>query len=314
MSSYVFGPVPSRRLGRSLGLDLTPGRACSYDCAYCQLTRTRFHTAARQRFFPLGELLAELETVLAPCPGVDAVTFSGSGEPTLSLDLGAALAEVRRRVPAPVPLCVITNGSLLWDAQVRRELLAADRVLPTLTTVVPATFARIHRPTAAITLPRVLAGLRDFAAEYRGGLELEVMLMAGVNDGDDELAGLAAFIRELPRPVGIFLNGPVRPPTDPACRMPAAERWQQAAAVLGRVAPITAAAAPLAGAPAGPVAAAAVLGLLARHPCTCEQLQVALGGDAGAMAALLARLVGAGAVRQVAEGGQVFFQVTSTPA
>jgi len=307
MPRHVFGPVPSRRLGRSLGIDLTPAKTCSYDCRYCQLAATTVLTCERHSFFPLAEVDAELREVLATIPSPDAFTFSGSGEPTLSADLGAAIALVRRHAPSGL-VAVITNGSLLDRPDVRREIIDADRIMPTCSTVHDETFHRLHRPAPGIALALILDGLRALSQEYRGVLEVEVMLVAGMNDSESELADLAGYLRSLSHLSSIFINVPVRPPIDGACHPAATEAVARAEQVLGAIAPLVISRPPTQPAPTRePPSERAVLALLARHPCDTAQVLAALGGTPDQVSDLLQRMATAGKVHHRRDGEREFW-------
>lgn len=206
---FVFGPIPSRRLGRSLGVDLVPLKTCSYDCIYCQAGRTTNKTAIPAEFNPAQGVLRELENRLqAVSP--DAVTFSGSGEPTLHSEIHHLIRRVKEVTDSRV--AVLTNGSLLWKPEVRRRLLEADHVMPTLATVFEDTFQRIHRPHESIQLPRLIDGLHRFRESFRGELAVEVLLLQGINDDDKHVEGLAKALQQLV-PDRIQLNTVVRPPS-----------------------------------------------------------------------------------------------------
>lgn len=208
----VFGPVPSRRLGISLGLDVIPYKTCSLDCLYCECGRTTDLSCERRRFFPPQELIDELGAVLPAIPRLDHMTFSGSGEPTLNSDLGGMIAAIKRIAAAP--LAVLTNGTLLGRADVRRDLLAADVVLPSLDAATAPGFARINQPAAGLDVDGVIAGLEAFRGEYAGRIWMEVFILKGVNDGEAELAALEAALRRI-RPDKVQLNTLDRPPAYP---------------------------------------------------------------------------------------------------
>lgn len=158
---HIFGPVLSRRLGLSLGIDLIPFKTCSYDCAYCECGHTTARTVTRQDFFPADEVLSELRGVLDSHPHPDTITLAGSGEPTLARSLGPVIASVKRAYPE-YPLSVLTNGSLMTDTEVREELLLADRVIPTLTSVFQSTFERIHNPHPSLRISDIIEGFVRF--------------------------------------------------------------------------------------------------------------------------------------------------------
>jgi wyosine [tRNA(Phe)-imidazoG37] synthetase (radical SAM superfamily) len=209
----IFGPVPSRRLGRSLGIDVVAPKTCSYDCVYCESGRTTHLTMKRQAFVDPGAVLHELEAYFRDHPhSVDVLTFSGAGEPTLYLGLGELVRALKRRY-AHLPLVVLTNGSLLWDPEVRRDLLEADRVAPSLDAVTDEIFQKVNRPHRGLDLAKVIDGLYAFRRSYCGEFHLEVMLVADINDQQEQLRAIAGVVDKL-RPDRVELNTVVRPPAD----------------------------------------------------------------------------------------------------
>jgi wyosine [tRNA(Phe)-imidazoG37] synthetase (radical SAM superfamily) len=214
-TQHVFGPVPSRRLGISLGVDIIPFKTCSLDCLYCECGSTTRLTADRQRYFPPQRLLEELRKALPGIPHLDHITFSGSGEPTLNSDLGWFIAGIKKM--SPVPLAVLTNGTLLFREDVRRELLGADVVLPSLDAATAAGFARINQPCAELDLESIIAGMEAFRGEYSGKIWLEVFILKGVNDGDADLSALRLALQRI-RPDKVQLNTLDRPPACPGVK------------------------------------------------------------------------------------------------
>ena len=204
---HVFGPVPSRRLGRSLGVDLVPFKTCSYDCIYCQLGRTTCRTVNRQEWVPMDVVLDELKLKLASRP--DYITLSGSGEPTLHSRLGELIEHIQAMTA--VPVAVLTNASLLWQKEVREEVALADVVLPSLDAPDPERFAFINRPHPEITFDRLLDGLEMFRRECAGKYWLEVMLLDGYTTLPPQVRQLAEYVRRI-RPDKVQLNTAVRPP------------------------------------------------------------------------------------------------------
>lgn len=185
--SYVFGPVPSRRLGKSLGIDPVPLKTCNWNCVYCQLGRTRPLTNQRREYIPCQDLLAEIGQVLSDHqPGeIDWVTFVGSGEPTLHSSLGWLIRRVKQICSLPV--AVITNGSTLYLPEIRLALSDADAVLPSLDAGNPRLYRKVNRPWPELTFNRLLEGLIAFRQEYTGKLWLEMMLVQGLNDTEEAL-------------------------------------------------------------------------------------------------------------------------------
>ena len=205
MNSVIYGPVPSWRLGRSLGVDLLPagGKTCSFDCIYCQLGRTARHLTQRVEFVPLATVQRELERVRGVA--ADYLTFAGMGEPTLASNLGEAIRLARAILGLPV--AVLTNSSLMAREDVRRDLACADLVVASLDAPNERLFRRINRPVAALRLEDVLRGIVLFEAEYRGMLALEMMFVRA-NKGF--AAEMAAIAREL-APDEVQVNTPLRP-------------------------------------------------------------------------------------------------------
>jgi wyosine [tRNA(Phe)-imidazoG37] synthetase (radical SAM superfamily) len=202
--SHIFGPVSSRRLGRSLGVDLVPCKTCPYDCVYCECGATTSKTTKRCEFFPVDEVLDELSDYLSGAPHLDFITFSGAGEPTLSLSLGEVISFLKNRFPR-YRVAVLTGGSLLCDPRVREELSRADVVLPTLSSVIGQTFQKIHRPDDELTVNKLLEGLIAFRKGYQGEIWLEVFIIHGLNTSDTELDGLKTAIPAI-HPDRIQLN------------------------------------------------------------------------------------------------------------
>jgi wyosine [tRNA(Phe)-imidazoG37] synthetase (radical SAM superfamily) len=209
---HIFGPVPSRRLGISLGLDIIPFKTCSLDCLYCECGRTTRLTCDRRRFFPPRRLLEEMAETLPAIPHLDFITFSGSGEPTLNSDLGYFIREIKKT--SAVPLAVLTNGTLLFREDVRRDLLAADVVLPSLDSARTGSFSRINQPCPGLELESIVTGMETFRAEFSGKIWLEVFILKGVNDGAGDIEALYAALRRI-RPDKVQLNTLDRPPACP---------------------------------------------------------------------------------------------------
>lgn len=205
MRRVIYGPVPSWRLGRSLGVDLVSRaeKTCSFDCVYCQLGRTRHHTAERREFVPLARLVKELEEL--PALDLDYVTFSGTAEPTLASNLGEAIDEVKARIQAPA--AVLTNSSLMWMPEVRAALSRADKVVAKLDAPTEELLGTVSRPVEGITLQKILAGIRALRDEYRGCLALQMMFFQANRDQAEALAQLAREIA----PDEIEVNTPLRP-------------------------------------------------------------------------------------------------------
>jgi wyosine [tRNA(Phe)-imidazoG37] synthetase (radical SAM superfamily) len=209
MAGFTFGPVPSRRLGFSLGVDALPRKYCTFDCVYCQIGKTTDKVATRQHFFDPHRIVREIVDSVTASEHTDIITFSGSGEPTLNTDLGLMIKDVKRLLNLPV--AVITNASLLHMEDVRGDLMAADIILPSLDAVSEETFRLINRPHPLLQLHDMIEGLRLLGKEYKGEIWLEIMLIRGVNDTVDELTKFKKILRNI-RVDKIQLNTVIRPP------------------------------------------------------------------------------------------------------
>jgi wyosine [tRNA(Phe)-imidazoG37] synthetase (radical SAM superfamily) len=207
---YVFGPVPSRRLGLSLGVDLLPAKTCTYNCLYCQLGKTGKRVIAPCDRVPIEEVLTELRRRLEEVTP-DTITLSGSGEPTLHPRIGEVISLVKKTTRTRV--AVLTNASLLWRDEVRRALAGADLLMPTFSTAFEKTFRAIHRPHRDLRLTRIVEGLRLLRKDFRGEVFVEVMLLRGFNDSDREVEALRDVLSGF-SPDRIQLNTVVRPPAD----------------------------------------------------------------------------------------------------
>ncbi len=215
---HLFGPVASRRLGYSLGVDLVAYKYCPLNCVYCEVQRTTHLTTKRQEFFPLEEIKAELDDFLQSSPELNFITFSGAGEPTLYSRIGELISYIKQRY-AQYPLALLTNGVLLKDAVLRAEVLPCDLILPSLDAGTEEVFRRINRPHKAILLDDLLETLFKLRQEYQGQIWLEVFIIEGINDTNPELEALSNAIRMI-SPDRVQINSLDRP---------GAEVWVKAA-------------------------------------------------------------------------------------
>lgn len=262
---FVFGPVPSRRLGRSLGVDVVPHKTCTFDCTYCQVGRTTEHTAERQAFVPLDEVLDEIRRKIDSGADPDYITISGSGEPTLYSELGALIDGTKAFTS--VPVAVITNGSLLWREDVRRDLMRASLVVPSLDAGTDATYRAVNRPHSDVSFDRLISGLAEFRRVFPGQLWLEVFLLDGVCDLDAEVDALAAHVQTI-RPDRVQLNTVARPPADPDARAVPIEQLERYAERFVPKAEVIAEFKPDAAVSQADVQEKDVLDLLRRRPCS----------------------------------------------
>ena len=225
---YVFGPVPSRRMGRSLGISPIPKKTCNYSCVYCQLGRTNKMTNKREEYFLLEDILSEFDSHHDE-DSYDVITIVGEGEPTLYSRLGELIVEIKKRSKKPV--AVITNGALLYDKNVRSELMNADIVLPSLDSYNEEMFKRIDRPYGRIKFDEVWEGLVDFTNEYKGQIYMEIMLMNGVNDDEKSLLEFKKLLEQI-KYDRLYINTPVRPPAEEYIEESSKESIQKAVEIL----------------------------------------------------------------------------------
>ena len=310
---HIFGPVLSRRLGLSLGIDLIPFKTCSYDCAYCECGHTTDKTVTRQDFFPAQDVIAELQGVLFTRPHLDTITLAGSGEPTLARSLGPVIAFVKREYPEYL-MSVLTNGSLLTRRDVQDELLPADRVIPTLTSVFQQTFERIHNPHPSLKIEAIINGMVQFRERYEGAVWLEVFVIPGLNTTDAELVGLKEAIDRID-PDRIQLNTLDRP---------AAEGWVGTASgveleavrrtlgrpgieIAGQRHPVSLAA------QANTGSADLIRATLCRRPSTVEDLVHTTGLSGGEVAKILGALERGGEVTSRRGTRGVFYAIGLEP-
>lgn len=226
---YLFGPVPSRRLGISLGVDLVPPKVCSLDCVYCECGPTTRLTVERAEYVPADKVLSELDAWLAANPPPDFVTFSGAGEPTLHDGLGRIVRHLKAR--SPVPLALITNSTLLGRPEVREEILPCDVVLPSLDAVSDEALARLNRPHSSLRIDAIITGLAAFRQQFSGQIWLEIFLVEGINTGDREIGLLQEAIDRI-RPDRVQLNSLDRPGAESWVRPPPLPLMESLAARL----------------------------------------------------------------------------------
>jgi wyosine [tRNA(Phe)-imidazoG37] synthetase (radical SAM superfamily) len=304
---YVYGPVPSRRLGQSLGIDPLPLKTCNWNCVYCQLGRTRPLVNERKDYAPPQEILAQVQEALAAHgPGeIDWMTFVGSGEPLLHASLGWLMRQVKALTD--LPLAVITNGSLLYLPQVREALAVADAVMPSLDAGTAKLYRQINRAHPQVTFERLLQGLIAFRRGYGGKLWIEVMLVQGLNDSEEALRDIAAALRRI-QPHQVHINLPTRPPAETWVQPPGEEGLMRATAILGDIAHIVH---PVEGAfdlSGYDSVVEAVVGIITRHPMRQEELERTLAGRVpGQVDQALAELEASGQAQVVERYGARFW-------
>jgi wyosine [tRNA(Phe)-imidazoG37] synthetase (radical SAM superfamily) len=207
--NIIFGPVRSRRLGRSLGLDIIPFKTCPFDCVYCECGATTLKTVERKPYIPADTVLKELAEALSKKPELDYITFSGSGEPTLNSDIACMITGIKEMTD--IPIAVLTNSSLLMNPDVRKDLLEADLVVPSLDAASDAMFKMIDRPPQDMKIEDVLQGIIKFRSEFKGKLWLEILFIEAFNTRDSEVLLLKKAVERI-KPDRLQLNTVDRPP------------------------------------------------------------------------------------------------------
>lgn len=276
---HLFGPVNSRRLGLSLGVDLAPFKYCSLNCVYCEVQRTTHLLLERAEYIKIDEILAELDQFLETSPTLDYITFSGAGEPSLNIGLGRVVQHIKTKYPS-YKLALLTNGTLLYDPKLRAEILPCDLILPSLDAAKQTSFEKINRPHPELKVESLIQSLKDLRLEYHGQIWLEVFIIQGINDTTEELEALMTAIEEI-QPDLVQLN---------ALDRPGAEEWVQAAAPellhsiqrlfsarLKMPVEVIAKSALNVLQPVSEDILASIQALLLRRPCTVEDLCISLG-------------------------------------
>ncbi len=228
-NTYVYGPIPSRRLGLSLGLNIVPRKTCTLNCIYCQCGKTTKMTVVRESFFPVEEIIQQVREIIKE-KRIDFLTFSGEGEPTLNKDIGKIIRRLKREFPFPV--AVITNSTLLFDPDVRRDLYPADLIVPSLDAGDQATFRRVNRCHRILKIDKIIAGIKAFRRYYQGKIWLEIMLVKNINDAPEHLMKLRRLVYEI-KPDRVHLNTVVRPPAEKFARPLSLDDLQQIKMLFG---------------------------------------------------------------------------------
>ena len=283
---FVYGPVASRRLGFSLGVDIIPFKTCTLDCVYCQLGSAGKTTVRRGSWFPPDEILAQIKEAVGSGQRIDVITFSGSGEPTLCRDIGRLIRAIKTMTR--IPVAVLTNATLLTRKAVRRELAAADIVVPSLDN------------------RKIIDGLVRFRKDFPGELRLEIMLVKGVNDSAAHIRALKAAVARID-PDRIELNTVVRPPADRSARPLGPAALARIGAQLGPEAAVVASFAVKKQAPGAGSLERSILATVGRRPQTAADIGLALGRHRDEVLKALTSLLRRGAVRTLAHGDQTYF-------
>jgi len=301
--NHVFGPVPSRRLGLSLGVDLVPYKVCTLDCVYCQVGHTTDKTVERREYVPIDALLAELRDKLNQGIKPDYITLSGSGEPTLNARLGDLIDGIRQLTAIPVAL--ITNATLLYQAGVRSECCKADLILPSLDAAWDASLALINCPHPDICAHRIITGLEALRQAFSGPIWLEIFLIEGLNTSEDNLNRIRQAIERI-RPDKIQLNTAVRPTAQMGIARMTADQMEGFAQHIGHDCEIIAS---FSASQPAPVAQGDqdVMTMLKRRPCSLADVCASLGMDPQSALQELSGLLNQGQIQSEDRSGVLFY-------
>lgn len=303
---YLFGPVPSRRLGYSLGVDILPAKVCTFDCIYCEVGKTTRKTAEREDFGNSEEILAELKEFLKTFTGrIDHITISGSGEPTLHKKLGYLAKEIKKMTD--IPLALITNASLFYIEEVRREAMLFDVVLPSIDAGLNDTFQKINQPHRNISLDKMVEGLKMFCEEYKGQILLEILFVKGINDSEKDILALRKAISSM-KVNKLQINTVVRPPAYDGYKPIEEKDKEKIRNLLGDIAEIELVFKSekdnFSNAGADDVE-----NLIARRPCTFEMISASLGIPIDRLRVIMDELEGRKRIKSDNFNGEFFYSI-----
>jgi wyosine [tRNA(Phe)-imidazoG37] synthetase (radical SAM superfamily) len=304
-SNYLYGPVPSRRLGRSLGVDIVPFKTCTLDCIYCQLGKTPSKTIKRAEYVPVEDVLAELKGRLDAGLQADYITLGGSGEPTLHTGIARLITGIKKLTSTPVAL--LTNGTLFYIPQVRADCAGADVILPSLDAGDEATFDKVNRPIAEVTFGRLVNGLCALRDEYKGQIWLEVFCIEGFNTDNPQIARIAEAIKRI-RPDKVHLNTAVRPTAEPGIEKIPPEELLGIARQLGPNCEVIADYLSSQCGKAPEEISQTLLSMLKRRPCSLDDICASLGLEPADVTKYLNDLTKRGLITSE-DKGLTFFKV-----
>jgi wyosine [tRNA(Phe)-imidazoG37] synthetase (radical SAM superfamily) len=303
---YFYGPVPSRRLGRSYGVDIVPFKVCTLDCVYCQLGKTTDRTIERKDYEPIEPILAELRETLAEGLEADFITIAGSGEPTLNSRLGELIDGIKKITD--IPVAILTNGTLLYKEDVRADCAKADVVMPSLDAGDEQTFQKVNRPHNDISVENLISGLCAFRDEFAGRIWLEVFFVETLNTDAAQIAKIRDAI-ELIRPDKIQLNTAVRPTAEADIKRLDAEKLKAIAARLGPKCEVVADFSPSHHGKSFENKAEDVLSILKRRPCSLNDICSGLGIGRNEALKYVTGLQHKGIIHSEKKDGRIFFKV-----
>lgn len=300
---YLFGPVPSRRLGRSLGIDLVPFKTCTMNCVFCQLGDTTCESIERREYVPTADVLAELAAWKENDGRADHITLAGSGEPTLHTGFGEVLQWVGENTS--IPSVLLTNASLLHLPEVRAAACCANIAKVTLSAWDEESFQQIHRAAPGVTFAKLVEGERAFRKEFNGELWLEVFIVEGMNSDVSNVRKIAEIAKTI-WPDKIHLNTAVRPPAATGIKAASPEKLSELAELFGSKAEVTASF-QQEKADVAEVDPEVLFGLIQRHPATAAQLAADFSAPVDRIFQSLEKLVGDGALRAENRDGETYY-------
>lgn len=302
---HIYGPVPSRRLGFSLGIDIIPFKACSLDCIYCQLGPTTKKTIYRKEYLSSPEILSQIKEKLSSGQRIDYITFSGSGEPTLNKALGKLIKETKKMTS--IPVAVLTNGTLLSQKSIRNALMDADLVVPSLDAATQEIFVKVNRPHPSLKLEEIIEGLRKLRQEFKGTIWLEIMLVKEVNDSPSHIRKLKEAIAKI-KPDKVQLNTVIRPPAEEFARPLSLRKLEKINKVFGKTCEIIVEFDREAQKSTPENLEGAILSLIQRRPVTLVDISNSLGKHKNEIIKYLNFLIVDGKIRSVIHKGLKYFE------
>lgn len=307
MKNLIYGPVPSRRLGRSLGVDMVPHKVCSYDCIYCQLGPTKERSIEPKAYIPAELILRQICERLEKGVDADHITLGGSGEPLLNTEIRTVIHEIKR--VTGIPVAVLTNGSLLTDVAARRSLEEADVVIPSLDAHDQALFERINRPHPDIKFEAMVEGLVAFRNEYPGEVWLEVFVLEGINATESDAIAFRRWIERID-PHKVHVNTAVRPTAEPHARRVPPGQMALFCRGLGRKAEIIVPFEERGRHETATCVEQDLLDLLARRPCSLADMASGLNVSMEQISDHIENLLRNGAIETVRKGAVVYYLPT----
>ena len=302
---HLYGPVPSRRLGFSLGIDFIPFKTCSLDCIYCQLGQVPEKTVVRKVYVPASEVITQIKEKLDSGARIDYITFSGSGEPTLNAEIGKLILDIKQLTQ--IPVAVLTNSTLLCRKDVRDALSEADLIIPSLDAVTQDIFEKVNRPHPSIRISDILTGLKKFRRTFKGKIWIEVLLVKNINDSPAHLPKLKTVLEEL-HPDRIQLNTVVRPPAESFARTLSLEELEKIKNFIGNRCEIIATFDKTAQAAVLKSEMETILSIIRRRPVTLIDLASSLGLHRNEVLKYLQMLKEKGAIQLVQHKGSVYYE------